>query len=442
MAVVNEPATSPHYTFLLLRQSLRQRKPGLNRCQLVKTLTQFLSALCSGGSKTTQERHTGRNRTESRSQRWEHALAIISAGETLRVGIVGAGAWARQAHVPGFQRCPGVDVVAICDPDLGRAETVAAEAGIPQVFPSIAAMTAAVDLDLISIVTPDDSHLTDVREALGAGAHTLCEKPLATTLPAARELAALADAAGVHTRVGFVMRFAPALTQLRDLVMSGEIGDVQHLQAFQQNGQFLDPTTPFHWKMDRERTGGGAIVEYGIHTIDLAMWIMGAATSVCASSRTWVNERPLRDAPGTVRVESDDSTAWLMEFASGASGICHASWSTAGRAPGLEIRVFGSRGAARCQLSDDLPGAQGLWVAGPDGHFRHVSVEQPTAGSSEPVAPWWVDFPSRLIRDFVSEIQGAPASGPTFADGVAAQEILESIVLSTQQRCWIDLPRP
>jgi predicted dehydrogenase len=381
-----------------------------------------------------------RERSEPGPHRWEHAVAVMTSRGKLRVGIVGAGSWARQAHVPGFQRCPDVAVVAICDPDLSRAQAVADEAGIPHVFASIAAMTAETDLDLISIVTPDDSHLTDVRVALDVGAHTLCEKPLATTLPAARELAALADDAGVHTRVGFVMRFAPALAQLREIVTAGDIGEVQHLQAFQQNGQFLDPAAPFHWKMDRKLTGGGAVVEYGIHTIDLALWIMGAVTSVCASSRTWVTERPLPDAPGTVRMESDDSTAWLMDFASGASGICHAGWSTVGRAPGLEIRVFGSRGAARCQLSDDLPGAQGLWVAGPDGHFRQVFAEQSAAESGEPTAPWWVDFSSRLIGDFVAEVQGAPASGPTFADGVAAQEVLEAIILSTRQRRWVDLP--
>jgi len=129
-----------------------------------------------------------------------------------------------------------------------------------------------------------------------------------------------------------------------------------------------------------------------------------------------------------------------MEFASGASGICHAGWSTVGRAPGLEIRVFGSRGAVRCQLSDDLPGAQGLWVAGPDGLFRQVFADQSAAESIGKAAPWWVDFSSRLIADFVAEVQGTPASGPTFADGVAAQDVLEAIVLSTQQRRWINLP--
>lgn len=384
--------------------------------------------------------HTGQCNPDDSPARWGRQLRDISSAKTLRVGIVGAGSWARQAHVPGFQRCPDVELVAICDVELDRARAVAVAAGIPRAFSSIQAMIAAMDLDVISIVTPDDSHPADVTAALEAGAHTLCEKPLAVNLHVARELHALADSAGVSTRVGFAMRFAPALAHLRDIAQSGELGEMQHLQAFQQNGQFLDPAAPFHWKMDRDRTGGGAIVEYGIHTIDLALWIMGPASSVCGSSRTWVHERTSPGVAGARHVESDDSTAWLMDFASGATGVCHASWSTAGRPPGLEVRVFGSRGAARCLLSDDLPGAQGLWVAGPDGHFRQVFSDGSGAAFAASAAPWWVDFPARLIRDFVAEIQGEPASGPTFQNGVAAQEVLAAIILSTQERRWVDLP--
>lgn len=306
-------------------------------------------------------------------------------------------------------------------------------------FPSVHAMVAATDLVVISIVTPDDSHPADVMAALAAGAHVLCEKPLAVDLPSARELQSLAAAAGVRTRLGFVMRFAPALSRLHEIVHSGALGEIQHLQAFQQNGQFLDPAVPFHWKMDRARTGGGAVVEYGIHTIDLALWIMGPATSVCGSSRTWVAERPFPETQGTRRVESDDSTAWLMEFASGATGMCHASWSTVGRPPGLEVRVFGSRGAVHCQLSDELPGAQGLWLAGADGHFRQESNDGSGTAFAETTELWWVDYPARLIRDFVADVRGEPASGPTFQEGVAAQEVLAAIILSSRERRWVDL---
>lgn len=363
-------------------------------------------------------------------------------GETLRVGIVGAGSWAQQAHLPGFAACPGVEIVALCESDPVRAAEAAAAWAIPAVYPSAAAMVAALPVDLISVVTPDDAHDGDVRAALAVGAHVLCEKPLATTLAEARALADLAQEAGVMTQVGFAMRFAPAMTRLRQIVTSGEIGELRLLQAFQQNGQFLDPAAPFHWKMDAARTGGGAVVEYGIHTIDLALWIMGAASSVCATSRTWTAERPRADGQGYEAVTGDDSTAWLMEFTSGAIGMCHAGWATAGRAPGLEIRVFGSRGAVRCSLSDEFPQAEQLWLAGPDGHFSSQPVAADVHDADIADLPWWVRFPARLIRSFVADIAQGTATGPTFAAGVAAQEVLDALLLSTRERRWVDLPLP
>jgi predicted dehydrogenase len=289
------------------------------------------------------------------------------------------------------------------------------------------------------VVTPDECHRAEVVAALGAGAKVLCDKRLATTVADARALLEQAVVTGVRTKVGFAMRYAPAMLRLRELVAGGEIGTPRHLQAFQQNGQFLDPTAPFHWKMDCQRTGGGASVEYGIHTLDLARWIMGEATSVCAVGRTWVPERPLPGG-GSATVAVDDSAAWLTTFASGATGVCHAGWATAGRAPGLEVRVYGSRGAVRCALSDDLPNAQGLWLAGMDGHFAPAEVPARLSAEMPADGPWWFRFPAHLIRRFVAEIRSGERSGPDFSDGVRAQELLAALLVSMQERRWVDLP--
>jgi predicted dehydrogenase len=355
----------------------------------------------------------------------------------LRVGIVGAGTWAREAHVPGFQSCPQVDLVAVCDVDLARAERVAAETGIPRWYGTAEEMLAAERLDLVSVVTPDDSHPADVGAALAAGAHVLCEKPLAVTVAEARALAAAADAAGIQTKIGFAFRYAPTVMRLRELVATGALGDPHLFVAFQQNGQFLDPARPFHWKMDSTRTGGGAIVEYGIHTLDLARWIMGDVTRVCALSRTLVPDRPLPGG-GSARVEVDDSTAWLMEFARGATGICHAGWATVGRPPGLEIRAFGSRGAAQIFLSDEAPGDEALLAAGPDGRFQPAEIPTRLSKRLPDLGSWRGTWPGHLIRQFVAEIvDGIPPLGPSFADGVKAQELLAAVTTSMRQRRWV-----
>ncbi|MGH2614992.1 MAG: Gfo/Idh/MocA family protein, partial [Thermomicrobiales bacterium] len=257
----------------------------------------------------------------------------------------------------------------------------------------------------------------------------------------ARRLWDAAKSTGVQTKVGFALRYAPAMLMLRELVTTGAIGTPQLFQAFQQNGQFLDPTTPYHWKMDRARTGGGAIVEYGIHTLDLARWIMGDITSVSATSRTWIPTRSLPDGGGLVTVDVDDGTAWLLEFAGGAMGLCHAGWATVGRPPGIDIRVFGTTGAARCILADDLPGAEGLWVADADGSFREADIPAHFSACMPRSGPWWFCWPAHLIRSFVAEIENSASAGPTFADGVAAQEALAAVLLAVNERRWVDLPR-
>lgn len=360
----------------------------------------------------------------------------------LRIGIVGTGRWATDAHIPGFRACPDVELVALSGRDPARAGEVADRVGIPHVFSSVAEMVDGVELDAVSVVSADDHHAEDAGAVIGAGVHVLCEKPLAVTYASARELAEAGVASGVLTKVGFVMRYAPAVMRLKELIDGGDLGTPHLLQAFQQNGQFIEPTTPMHWKMLPQRTGGGAVVEYGIHTLDLARWLLGDVARVCAAGRTLIPERPLSDGSGTALVTVDDSCAWLMDFANGALGICHAGWATIGRAPGLELRVYGSRGAARCVLSDDLPGAEELRIASIDDQ-RFLPVEIPARLSvASGTGPWWFRFPANLIRGFVDDIRDGEGRPPTFDDGLRAQEMLEALLISMREERWVTLPLP
>jgi predicted dehydrogenase len=275
--------------------------------------------------------------------------------------------------------------------------------------------------------------------AIEAGLHVLCEKPLARTLPDALAMSEAAGAAGVLTKVGFTLRYAPAVMRLKELVENGTIGRPYLLQMFLQNGQFLDPAKPRHWKMTREHAGAGAIVEYGIHGLDLARWLLGEPRRVCAAGRTFIPERPLPDGTGTVAIDVDDSCAWLMEFASGALGVAHAGWATIGRAPGLELRVFGDNGAARCVLADDLPGSESLHLA-TAAEQRFVPAEIPDRLQTPlpPSEPWWRRFHHNLILHFVEEIRVNRSSPPTFEDGARAQAALAAVIASMQDGRWVE----
>jgi predicted dehydrogenase len=359
---------------------------------------------------------------------------------SLRVGVIGTGQWATTAHIPGFQACDGVTVAAVCDSIPAKAAAVAQEIGIPRVYTSVEAMVAQEPLDLVSIVTPDDVHASQAMLALAAGLHVLCEKPLARTSAEARTMADLACAASVHTKVGFIMRYAPAVRRLQELIAEGFIGVPHLLNLFLQNGQFLDPDIPRHWKMTREHAGAGAVVEYGIHGLDLARWLFGEVTRVCAAGRTFIPERRLPEGEGRVTIDVEDSCIWLMDFANGAHGVCHAGWATVGRAPGLEARVYGSRGGAQIVLSDDLPGSEMLRVASAaDQRFTPMAIPERLATPMPAATPWSRRFHHNLIQHFVDEIRDGKRAAPTFEDGAQAQELLSAVVTSMAENRWVNL---
>lgn len=351
----------------------------------------------------------------------------MSESSPVRAALIGAGSWARAAHLPALLRNPMVELVAVCDADPAACErAIGAREGIAT-CDDATSMLASHSLDLVCIVTPDDQHVQPIRAAVAAGVHVICEKPLALSGAQAWELTRMAEEAGLVNRVGFTVRYAPALLAAKDLIANGVIGEPHLLIGLQQNGQFLDPSQPFHWKMDRARTGGGAIVEYGVHTLDAALWLAGPALRAQAIGQTLVGERPISDGSAMRPVRVDDSTGWLIEFANGGKGIGHAGWSTPGRAPGIEMRVYGSGGALRVELSDEHPSDQALWVSGPDGILTPVELPMPDP------RPWYEAWIGALIDDAVNEILGRTHRGdPSFADGARAQDLLDAMLRSME----------
>lgn len=343
--------------------------------------------------------------------------------QTLRAGIAGLGRWAQVAHMPALLANPAVELVAVAD-DLPSA-LADAPAGCAR-YADAVSMLEREALDLVCIVTPDDAHVRPIQAAAANRTHIVCEKPLALTGAEAWAMTRLVQEAGLVNRVGFTVRYSPAMAAMHELVAGGAIGDPHLVIGLQQNGQFLDPTTPFHWKMDGARTGGGAIVEYGIHTLDLAIWLGGPVRRAQAIGQNLVSERPLPGSAEMRPVAVDDSTGWLIEYENGGKGIGHASWATPGRSPGLEIRVYGNRGAVRVELSDEYPGDEALWLAGLDGHFERQELPPPSP------LPWYAAWIGALIDDAVDEILGRPFRGdPTFADAARAQSLLDAMRAST-----------
>ncbi len=267
----------------------------------------------------------------------------------VRIGIIGAGGIARAAHLPGYKAVEGVHVAAICDVIPGRAEAFAAEHDIPNAYDSYETMLAEEDLDGVSVCTPNYAHKAATIAALEAGAHVLCEKPMAMNLAEAREMAAAAEKAGKILQIGLNWRFTSEAQTLRRYVEAGDFGDIYYGEATCLRRRGIPSWGVFTQK---RLQGGGALIDIGVHALDLTMWLMGSPKPISVMGVTYTAFGKRSDvvnpwgAWDTSVFDVDDMGVGLIRFDNGASLVLRASW-----AANLEAingnRIIGTHGGAQ-----------------------------------------------------------------------------------------------
>ena len=148
----------------------------------------------------------------------------MTDSKIIRVGVLGAGAWAQFAHIPGFKRDARCQVVAIADPVVERARAFAEQFGIADVYDNHAELIARSDIDLVDVCTPSATHFELSWAALEAGKHVLCEKPVAYDFRETQRAAAFATSKGLKTKLGFTFRYSPAMRYMKALIDEGYVG--------------------------------------------------------------------------------------------------------------------------------------------------------------------------------------------------------------------------
>lgn len=367
----------------------------------------------------------------------------------LRVGVLGAGAWAEFAHLPGWTRDPRCTVVAIADPVRERADAFAARFGIPHVHDSHEALLARNDLDVIDVCTPSATHFQLSWAALESGRHVLCEKPVAFDYRETRRAADLARSRGLKTKLGFTFRYAPAMRRMHELIAEGFVGTPFIFNGYEQNSQWLNPHTPLRQvdhTADQSVLQVSSLEGYGAPIMDLAHLFMGSRfASVVGTMKNFIPERMVRATGTMMRMNIDDGDVFIGEFASGAIGSIQTSFVTVGNYPGLEARVYGSKGALICRLVEERGVAESLKGATADAvEFEELEIPArlyPPGGS--PTESWRSLFYANLIRSFVSEILGeVEGNEGNFDDGADVQELINAVERSCRERRWCDLPLP
>ena len=362
----------------------------------------------------------------------------------VRVAIIGLGLWGEHAHLPEFAARDDVEVAAVVEPNLSRARDAAARFGVGRVEEDAGNLFRDPGgVDAVVIATPDDTHRDLALAAFGAGVHVLCEKPLAYDLSQAIEMERAAQASARVAKLGFLSRFSPVLQRMKRLVDEGFIGGVNVFESHTVNAQFIDPAHTLHWKMRRERANGGVSVEYGSHGIDLALWFGGPIRRVVGHGSILIPERRT-DTGERRRVDVDDVSSWIAEYASGGEASFRMGWASL-PVGGGGVRIYGSRGSLAwvqdltgrrsetlLAATVDRPEPRVLFEFAPPHDARFDDGEFPLG--------LYARYNAGLVDSFVADIKAGRATSPSFADGLAVQRVLTALRISLDEGRWADVP--
>jgi UDP-N-acetyl-2-amino-2-deoxyglucuronate dehydrogenase len=301
-------------------------------------------------------------------------------------GIVGAGMVARY-HAKAIAATPGARLAATCRADTTRAEEATAALGVP-CEPSLEALLARPDVNAVCICTPSGHHAEQAIKAARAGKHVLVEKPIALTLDDADAMIAACREAGVRLGVALQRRTDPVCRALHDAIRAGELGQLVLGSAtvpyYRQPSYYQSADWRGTWQLD----GGGALINQGIHLVDLLLWLMGGEAQVVGAT----------GGAAFHHIEVEDNIVAALAFSSGARGTIAA---TTAAAPGFphRVEIYGTRGGA--QIEGD---ALIRW----EGEAPRIRPELPAAvdaGSGASATGLGIQGHTLLLQDFVAAIR-------------------------------------
>lgn len=277
--------------------------------------------------------------------------------DKIKVAVIGTGSISHE-HIKAYQKNPNVELYAFCDINPEAVKTMAETYGVTRTFTDMHEMLKLKEIDAVSVCTWNSQHAPCTIAALDAGKHVLCEKPMATSAEEAMAMKEAAERNGKLLMIGFVRRYGNDCAILKDFIGSEFFGDIYYAKAtyLRRNGN------PGGWFGDKSRSGGGPLIDLGVHVIDLVRYLMGNPKPVSVYGATFQKlydrnnikgkRKYYSSTGGEIICDVEDLASALIRFDNGAVLSVEASFSLNIKDDIGQIEMFGTKGGAK--LSPDL----------------------------------------------------------------------------------------
>ncbi|HEX3815000.1 MAG TPA: Gfo/Idh/MocA family oxidoreductase [Mycobacteriales bacterium] len=272
----------------------------------------------------------------------------------VKIGVVGVGSIAN-CHLKAYQGNPRAEVVAVCDINADRATAVAERWGASRSYSDPAELFADADIDAVSICTWNNTHAELAAAAVEAGKHVLVEKPMSRTYAEAQRLEDVVKAHDRILQVGFVRRHSQNSRVLKSFIDAGDLGEIYYAKAscIRRMGN------PGGWFANKAISGGGPLIDIGVHVIDLCWYLMGTPRVISVSANTYEklgNRSNVTTLPryqvadyDPTKNDVEDMANALIRFDNGASLLMDTSFSLHATEESLNVSVYGDKGGANLE---------------------------------------------------------------------------------------------
>jgi predicted dehydrogenase len=333
--------------------------------------------------------------------------------EKLRVGVVGL--MIGNDHVAHYRASPTVGELVICDANPARLQEVGDKHQVQKRYADFSEMLAREKLDAVSIALPNKLHCPMTIQAIEAGCHVLCEKPMARNAGEARKMLEAARTHGKKLMINFNSRFTPYCQAVKAMIDSGRLGDIYFVRTLWHRTRGV----PRWYNLTSDVCGGGALIDLGVHRLDLAMWLCGYPEPQWVLGNAF-NKIEVQAYPN---FELDDMSVAMIRMQNGAMLELEASWASNREGEEGATRIYGTKGGLLMRSGSNTKNQLFLEL---DGKLANVELAEGQFGNS-PLGP-----ATNVRQAFLDAILNDTPVPCTPEQGLVINTILDAIYESAQ----------